>query len=280
MPRERAVRMPLAIFSAWALPTAPASTVRSWANRYTGRPSMRAKPHTTPSVGCRRSAMPKSVHWVSASMNSSVKLPGSTSLSMRSRAVSLPSPCCLSMARGSPASTRASISASFASGVSASGVDLSGAVVSSAIRVPLCWLAFKWRPSTSRRCAALRSGRTEERDGPSASLGWRGAALRTNGREWRPSTSLGCASLRSARTEERDGPLGFARLARRGAALRTNGRERWRPSTSLGWRLATLRTNGREGWCPSTSLGCASLRSGRTGEGGCRTGGQIFFPST
>ena len=148
IPSERAVRMPLAIFSAWALPTAPASTVRSWANRYTGRPSTRAKPHTTPSVGCRRSAMPKSVHWVSASMNSSVKLPGSTSRSIRSRAVSLPSPCCLSMARSSPARTRASSSVSLVSGVGASGVDFSGVVVSSAIQGSSCGGHSSLRPST------------------------------------------------------------------------------------------------------------------------------------
>ena len=55
---------------------------------------------------------------------------------MRSRAVSLPSPCCLSAARASPSSTRAWSSASRPSGDSASGVSLSGVFVSSAIGIP------------------------------------------------------------------------------------------------------------------------------------------------
>src|SRR3989442_15667150 len=57
--------------------------------------------------------MPNSTHGVSASMNSSTKVSGSKSLSMRSRAVSLPSACCLAAAFGSASRALCSNAASF-----------------------------------------------------------------------------------------------------------------------------------------------------------------------
>ncbi|MNT49916.1 hypothetical protein D3C72_1867960 [compost metagenome] len=62
------------------------------------------QPVTTPSPGMMVSAMPKSVaRWVT-NMSYSSKLPGSSSTSSRSRAVSLPLPCCASMRRCPPPS--------------------------------------------------------------------------------------------------------------------------------------------------------------------------------
>src|SRR6185436_9061738 len=79
-------------------------TVKSWANTQTWRPSTVPWPVTTPSPRTFCSSMPKSAQrWVT-NLSSSTKLPSSSSAAMRSRAVSLPASCCLSMRALPPAS--------------------------------------------------------------------------------------------------------------------------------------------------------------------------------
>src|SRR5512145_2422867 len=65
--------------------------------------------------------MPKSRHWCSANMPSSTKLPGSSSASTRSRAVSLPARCCAA-SRSSPPAARACASRSSSRAISADQV--------------------------------------------------------------------------------------------------------------------------------------------------------------
>ena len=85
--------MTLTIFWALVSDSDPPKTVKSCAKAYTGRPSTRPLPHTTPSPGMTWSAMPKSwQRWVTSASISS-KVPGSNSSAMRSRAVSLPASC-------------------------------------------------------------------------------------------------------------------------------------------------------------------------------------------
>src|ERR1043165_9228403 len=59
-------------------------------------------PVTTPSPGCFWLSMPKSIERCSTNMSYSSNEPGSSSASMRSRAVSLPLACCASTRRWPP----------------------------------------------------------------------------------------------------------------------------------------------------------------------------------
>ena len=81
--------------------------MKSWAKRYTGRPSMRADPVTTPSPGTRCASMPKSVAWWTTNRSSSSKEPLSTSPAIRSRAVRLPPACCRAIRSAPPPSSAA-----------------------------------------------------------------------------------------------------------------------------------------------------------------------------
>ena len=77
-----------------------AKTVKSWENTQTARPSIVPWPVTTASPQGRFLSMSKSaVRW-RTKVSSSSKEPGSSSFSMRSRAVSLPFACCFSSACG------------------------------------------------------------------------------------------------------------------------------------------------------------------------------------
>ena len=95
--------MTLTIFSAKTSPRLPPKTVKSWLKTKTRRPSMVPWPVTTPSPQGRLSSSPKPWARWRVNMSSSVKVPGSSSRSMRSRAVSLPRACWRSTAASVPA---------------------------------------------------------------------------------------------------------------------------------------------------------------------------------
>ena len=88
----------LHIFSLMTSPSEPPNTVKSWLNTQTRRPSIVPWPVTTASPQGRVLSIPNScVRWrtyVSSSWNE----PGSSSFSIRSRAVYLPLACCFSTA--------------------------------------------------------------------------------------------------------------------------------------------------------------------------------------
>ncbi len=117
--------MTFTIFSAKASPSDPPKTVKSCEKTNTRRPSMVPWPVTTPSPYGRFSIMSKFGLrcWTNAS--SSVKLPGSSRSSIRSRASSLPRARCRSTASGvaaSAASMRRRSTASSRSRVVCSGI--------------------------------------------------------------------------------------------------------------------------------------------------------------
>ena len=88
------------IFSPITSPSEPPNTVKSCENTATGRPSIRPWPVTTASPQGRFSSMSNSaVRW-RTKVSSSWNEPGSSSFSIRSRAVSLPLECCFSSACG------------------------------------------------------------------------------------------------------------------------------------------------------------------------------------
>ena len=89
-------------------PAEPPDTVKSWLARCTRRPPTDAAPVTTPSAGKLLPAMPNSVARCSANRPVSSKLPGSTSASTLSRAVSLPAWRCFSSLSSPPPSIAAS----------------------------------------------------------------------------------------------------------------------------------------------------------------------------
>ncbi|CAA9482488.1 MAG: hypothetical protein AVDCRST_MAG12-1594 [uncultured Rubrobacteraceae bacterium] len=107
--------MTLHIFSAITSPSDPPNTVKSWEKTQTLRPSMVPQPVTTASPHGRFFCMSKScVRW-RTKVSSSLKEPGSSSFSMRSRAVYLPLACCFSSASGEEWAARSRSSSSWAS---------------------------------------------------------------------------------------------------------------------------------------------------------------------
>ena len=88
------------IFSPITSPSEPPNTVKSCENTQTVRPSIVPWPVTTASPHGRFLSMSKSaVRW-RTKVSSSSNEPGSSSFSIRSRAVSLPLACCFSSACG------------------------------------------------------------------------------------------------------------------------------------------------------------------------------------
>ncbi len=112
----------LHIFSLMTSPSEPPNTVKSWLNTHTRRPSIVPWPVTTASPQGRVLSMPNSVVRWRTYVSSSWKEPGSSSFSIRSRAVYLPFACCFSTAVSEPwwiAASRSSAScSSFSSFVS------------------------------------------------------------------------------------------------------------------------------------------------------------------
>src|SRR5210317_1334835 len=106
-PTFMAWSMSLQIFSACASDREPPNTVKSWLKTNTSRPLSMPVPVTTPSPGTFLSAMPKSLQRCSTKVSHSSKLPSSSSNSMRSRAVSLPRLCCVSIRSWPPPSEAA-----------------------------------------------------------------------------------------------------------------------------------------------------------------------------
>src|SRR4051794_14509606 len=93
----------LHIFSPITSPSEPPKTVKSCEKTTTGRPSIVPWPVTTASPHGRFLSISKScVRW-RTNVSSSWNEPGSSSLSMRSRAVSFPRSCCFSTAASDPA---------------------------------------------------------------------------------------------------------------------------------------------------------------------------------
>src|SRR6266516_4123469 len=137
-PLRTARSITLQIFSACASESEPPNTVKSCANTYTRRPSMRPHPVTTPSPRNFCSASPKSVARCVTKRSSSTKVPGSSSTSRRSRAVILPFSCCACTRSAPPpcsASARLRCSSS-----SLSWMDIEGE------STPLClWLRSLYR---------------------------------------------------------------------------------------------------------------------------------------
>ena len=112
----------LHIFSLMTSPSEPPNTVKSWLNTHTRRPSIVPWPVTTASPHGRVLSMPNSVVRWRTYVSSSWNEPGSSSFSIRSRAVYLPFACCFSTAVSEPwwiAASRSSAScSSFSSFVS------------------------------------------------------------------------------------------------------------------------------------------------------------------
>ena len=102
-PIRTARSMTLTIFSANTSPRLPPKTVKSWLKTKTLRPSISPWPVTTPSPQGRLSSSPKPCARWRVNMSSSTNEPGSSSRSMRSRAVSLPRACWRSTAASVPA---------------------------------------------------------------------------------------------------------------------------------------------------------------------------------
>ncbi len=99
-PIRAARSITLHIFSPMTSPSEPPNTVKSCENTATGRPSILPCPVTTASPQGRFPSMSNSkVRW-RTKVSSSWNEPGSSSFSIRSRAVSLPLACCFSSACG------------------------------------------------------------------------------------------------------------------------------------------------------------------------------------
>ena len=99
-PIRAARSITLTIFSPITSPSEPPKTVKSCEKTQTGRPSIVPWPVTTASPQGRLRSMSKSaVRW-RTNVSSSSNEPGSSSFSIRSRAVSLPLACCFSSACG------------------------------------------------------------------------------------------------------------------------------------------------------------------------------------
>ena len=116
--------MTLQIFSAITSPSDPPKTVKSCEKTQTRRPSMSPWPVTTASPHGRFFCISKSVVRWRTYVSSSWKEPGSSSFSIRSRAVYLPFACCFSTAFSDAWSTTALRSSSSCSRRSA---NVSGA---------------------------------------------------------------------------------------------------------------------------------------------------------
>eukprot|EP00001_Collodictyon_triciliatum_P121572 21296_3 len=95
-PVSIALSMTLRILSECASESEPPSTVKSWLKTYTMRPLIVPCPVTTESPGNFCFSMPKSVQRCSTSWSYSMNEPSSSKMDKRSRAVSLPFPCCTS----------------------------------------------------------------------------------------------------------------------------------------------------------------------------------------
>ena len=96
-PSSTARSITLQIFSACASESAPPKTVKSCEKTKTRRPFTVPWPVTTPSPAGRLSCIPKSTQRCVFSMSNSRNEPSSRRSASRSRAVSLPLPCCLSI---------------------------------------------------------------------------------------------------------------------------------------------------------------------------------------
>src|SRR4051795_10143035 len=90
--------MILTSFSAITSPSEPPNTVKSWEKTHTRRPSIVPWPVTTASPHGRFFSIPNSLVRWRTKVSSSWKEPGSSSFSIRSRAVYLPLACCFSTA--------------------------------------------------------------------------------------------------------------------------------------------------------------------------------------
>ena len=119
-PSSTARSITLQIFSACASESAPPKTVKSCEKTKTRRPFTVPWPVTTPSPAGRLSCIPKSTQRCVFSMSNSRNEPSSRRSASRSRAVSFPLPCCLSIrACPPPSSADASRSSSRARTLSA-----------------------------------------------------------------------------------------------------------------------------------------------------------------
>ena len=94
--------MILHIFSAITSPSEPPNTVKSWLKTHTRRPSIVPWPVTTASPHGRFFSISNSVVRWRTYVSSSWNEPGSSSFSIRSRAVYLPLACCFSTAASEP----------------------------------------------------------------------------------------------------------------------------------------------------------------------------------
>jgi hypothetical protein len=94
--------MTLQILRAFDSEREPPYTVKSWAKRYTMRPPTWPYPVTTPSPA--KFSISKSAHRCWTNRSSSTKVPGSRRSSIRSRAVSFPWACWVSIRRLPPPS--------------------------------------------------------------------------------------------------------------------------------------------------------------------------------
>src|SRR5213078_2134119 len=95
----------LQILRAYASEREPPKTVKSWAKTNAGRPWIRPDPVTTPSPSTFWFCMSKSWLWCTTNLSISVKEPGSSRSSSRSRAVFFPALCCRRTRSSSPASS-------------------------------------------------------------------------------------------------------------------------------------------------------------------------------
>src|SRR5215470_13793546 len=99
----------LQIFCSFDSESDPPKTVKSCANTYTSRPSIRPKPVTKPSPAGRWDSIPKSAQWWRTNLSSSSNVPSSSSTWMRSRAVNFPALCSRSRRSAPPPASASAV---------------------------------------------------------------------------------------------------------------------------------------------------------------------------
>ena len=234
-PIRTARSMTFTIFSAKTSPRLPPKTVKSWLKTNTLRPSIVPWPVTTPSPQGRLSSRPKPWARWRVNMSSSVKLPGSSSRSMRSRAVSLPRACWRSTAASVPAW----------SGLLAQRPQALALVLGAhRLRPPARGRTRRTPPAARRRPRPPSRGRAAPR--ASGAAGCRSRGRRRARSASRASTAAASRASRSARSardlvglDARVDAVDRRPAARRPRGGRSRRRPRARPaSTSSWWRKA------------------------------------------
>src|SRR5580692_2606715 len=148
----------LQIFSALVSESDPPNTVKSCANTYTNRPSIRPNPVTNPSPVGRISSEPKSTERCRTNLSSSSNVPSSSNKSIRSRAESFPALCSRSLRSAPPPASASADILRNCSTRSAFAEDCHVTLVFSAKRSSVGWFIL-WRKNQHGqvRCQPYRA---------------------------------------------------------------------------------------------------------------------------